>query len=212
MKTHTLYKKVTLAFVATMFLTAILLPFNTVSAVTPDAPGSAPTGCQKDWHKKTFTVGKNKDDKEYAKFQKTDCRKSKGGPCKVTTVTDSREKVTVRSIDCTDNNTVPGGTNGNNGSGSIDTIEDPALTSGGCTATDCPFIDAYVSPGIKLLSALVGIMIVAFIIFGAIQVSSSAGDPQKMASGKDHIRNAIIAAIGYAMLFVFIQWLIPGGV
>lgn len=91
-------------------------------------------------------------------------------------------------------------------------ITDPALSSGGCTGANCSFIDAYVNPAIKLLSALVGVTAVIFIIFGAIQVSSSGGDPQKAASGKNHIRNALIGIVAYVLLFGLLSWLIPGNI
>jgi len=91
-------------------------------------------------------------------------------------------------------------------------ISDPALASGGCTGKGCSFIDAYINPAIKLLSVLVGVVAVIFIIFGAIQVSSSGGDPQKSANGKNHIRNALIGVVAYVLLFALINWLIPGGI
>ncbi len=64
---------------------------------------------------------------------------------------------------------------------------------------------------INILSALVGIVVIAVIIIAGIQYSSSGGNPQQAAESKKRIVNAMIALIAYFMLFVVLQWLIPGG-
>ena len=69
----------------------------------------------------------------------------------------------------------------------------------------------YVNPLINLLSALVGVVVVVGVIVGAIQFSSSAGDPQKAANGKNHIRNALLGLLAYLLLYAFLQFLVPGG-
>jgi hypothetical protein len=61
------------------------------------------------------------------------------------------------------------------------------------------------------LSALVGIVVVIAVIIGAIEFISSGGDPQRVASGKQHITNALIGLFAYILLFAFLQFLIPGG-
>lgn len=95
----------------------------------------------------------------------------------------------------------------------IDTIKDPALSSdASCNKTQCSIVSNYINPFIKLLTILVGIAITIGVIVGAIQVISSAGDPQQAASGKNHIRNALFAAVGYVLLLALLQWLLPGGV
>lgn len=93
-----------------------------------------------------------------------------------------------------------------------DTIKDPALSGrADCTEDSCNLISNYINPFITLLTVLVGLAITIGIIFGGIRVAMSAGDPQANASGKDHIRNALIAAVAYALLYALLQWLIPGG-
>jgi hypothetical protein len=77
-------------------------------------------------------------------------------------------------------------------------------------ATKCLFAK-YVNPIVSLMSALVGIVVTVGIIFGAIQFSSSAGDPQKAANGKNHIRNALLGLLAYLLLYAFLQFIIPGG-
>jgi hypothetical protein len=69
----------------------------------------------------------------------------------------------------------------------------------------------YINPLITLLSAVVGVVVVIGVIYGAIQVSSSAGDPQKSAQGKEHIRNALFGLLAYILLYAFLQCIIPGG-
>lgn len=76
--------------------------------------------------------------------------------------------------------------------------------------TSCLF-QKYVNPVINLLSVVVGIVVIIGIIVGAMQFSSSAGDPQKAANGKNHIRNALFGLLAYIMLYAFLQFIIPGG-
>jgi hypothetical protein len=80
----------------------------------------------------------------------------------------------------------------------------------GLTAKYCLF-SKYLNPVINLLSAVVGVAVVIGVIYGAIQVSSSAGDPQKSAKGKEHIRNALLGLMAYILLYAFLQFVIPGG-
>lgn len=70
----------------------------------------------------------------------------------------------------------------------------------------------YVNPGIKLLSAMIGLLCVIGIMAGGLQYVSAAGDPQKVANGKRHIWTAILAFIAYLFFFAVLNFLIPGGV
>jgi hypothetical protein len=162
--------------------------------------------CQNQWNGKTLDSSGAK----FKNFQDSNCADSYCG----FVVNEAKNTATI-SCPAKDTGTSGGG-GGNNECADTSTkacsISDPALSSGGCTGKDCSFIDAYVNPTIKLLSALVGVTAVIFIIFGAIQVSSSAGDPQKSASGKAHIRNALIGLVTYALLFGLINFLVPGGI
>lgn len=111
------------------------------------------------------------------------------------------------------NNDDSGTSSGNcDGDGSTCQISDPADSSSPCTKSNCPLISKYINPLITLLTILVGLVAVGAIIFGGIQVATSAGDPQKASSGKDHIRNALIGIVAYVLLYGLLQWLVPGGV
>lgn len=83
-------------------------------------------------------------------------------------------------------------------------------TDDGARAKIC-FFGKYINPVVNLLSALVGIVVVIGIVLGAVQFGSSAGDPQKAANGKNHIRNALLGLLAYLLLYAFLQFMIPGG-
>ncbi|HVX24551.1 MAG TPA: hypothetical protein VG992_04395 [Candidatus Saccharimonadales bacterium] len=92
------------------------------------------------------------------------------------------------------------------------TVIDCTSTSGNCAnPTSCDLVSKYLNPFVKFLSALVGIIVVIAIISGAIQYSTSGGDPQKAAAGKKHITNAIFALVIYILLAAMLNFLIPGG-
>ena len=69
----------------------------------------------------------------------------------------------------------------------------------------------YINPLIDLLSAAVAVVAVIAIIIGGIEYSTSAGDPQKAATGKQHIVSALIGLLAYLLLYVFLQFILPGG-
>lgn len=92
--------------------------------------------------------------------------------------------------------------------------EDSAAKAAGKSCdqnADCKKIYDYLIKAADLLSALVGVAAVGMIIFGGIEFSSSGGDPQKVASAKNHITNAIIALVAFLFLFAFLNFIIPGG-
>jgi len=78
--------------------------------------------------------------------------------------------------------------------------------------TDCNFIDKFINPTIKFLSAGVGVVVTIMIIIGGIQYSSAGSDPQKIAAAKRKIMYAVIALLLYIMLYGILNWLIPGGI
>ena len=56
-----------------------------------------------------------------------------------------------------------------------------------------------------------GLIAVISIILGGIQYSASEGDPQKASKAKNRIVNTIFAIFAYALLYGFLQFLVPGG-
>lgn len=96
---------------------------------------------------------------------------------------------------------------------------DPAATgdpiidcnNDGTTDKGCTLFTKYINPLIRLLAGVAGIAVVIGIIYGGIEYSASAGDPQKAAKAKTHIRNSIVAFIFFLFLYTILKFLIPGG-
>lgn len=75
----------------------------------------------------------------------------------------------------------------------------------------CGILD-YLLIGINLLSALVGVVVIAMIIIGGIQYSAAGDDPQKVMAAKSKIANAILALVVFIFMYGFLQWVVPGGI
>jgi hypothetical protein len=73
-------------------------------------------------------------------------------------------------------------------------------------------IITYIVDFTRLLSALVGIVIVIMITIGGIQYAASGPDPSAVTAAKKRIMNALIALVLYIFMFSFLQWLVPGGI
>lgn len=80
-----------------------------------------------------------------------------------------------------------------------------------CSQGNCDLINTYINPAIKVLSIIVGIVVVLSIILGGVQYSTSEGDPQKAANAKSRITKTVLALVAYLFLYAFLQFLIPGG-
>ena len=65
---------------------------------------------------------------------------------------------------------------------------------------------------VTVLSAGVGIVVVAMIILGGIQYSLAGGSPDKVKEARKRILNALLAMVAFVLTFTFLQWLIPGGI
>jgi hypothetical protein len=77
--------------------------------------------------------------------------------------------------------------------------------------SSCDITKRYLEPLINILAALVGVAATASIIFGGVQYASSGDDPSKVSQAKSRITNSLIALVSFFFLYVFLQWLIPGG-
>ena len=64
---------------------------------------------------------------------------------------------------------------------------------------------------IRLLSAGVGILVVASVIVGGIQFSMSRSDPQASANAINRVRTSIIALIIYIFAYAILNFVVPGG-
>ncbi len=104
----------------------------------------------------------------------------------------------------------------------VKTYNDPALTpckspssgSIGHAAGEtghCDLVKKYIDPFINVLASAVGVVVTISIVVAGIQYASSNGDPGKMQAAKKRIINAIIALVGFFLLYAVLQWLVPGG-
>jgi len=94
-----------------------------------------------------------------------------------------------------------------------------ASASGGGTVDVCnggtncnQFVNDYVNPAVKALTALVGIAAVLSIIIAGIQYSSSADDPGVVTKAKQRVFNVVLGLLAYIFLVAFLNFLIPGGI
>ena len=105
----------------------------------------------------------------------------------------------------------------------IITSPQPAKTTGDeAQSTDCPsflkneaggcdIVGRYLNPAIRVLSGSIGLVIAISLAIAAIQYGSSRDDPQAVAKAKKRITNAILALVTFALLYGFLEWLVPGG-
>jgi hypothetical protein len=93
--------------------------------------------------------------------------------------------------------------------GGFDSVDDKCNV--GNQGRDCAVTDR-LNAIANVLSAGVGIIVVIMIIVSGIQYTMAGSDPQKIATAKGHILNAIIALIAFFFLYAFLQWLVPGGI
>ena len=66
--------------------------------------------------------------------------------------------------------------------------------------------------GINILTALIGIAAVGGIIYGAILYTTSAGESGKVEKAIEVFRNVVIGVVAYALMYVGLNFIIPGGV
>lgn len=69
----------------------------------------------------------------------------------------------------------------------------------------------YLVPAINFLSAGVGIVIIIMIVIGAVQYSTSGGNPQGEANARKKIFNALLALITFIFIYSFLNFIVPGG-
>lgn len=75
----------------------------------------------------------------------------------------------------------------------------------------CAILD-YLMIFINALSGLVGVIVVAMIIYGGIQYSAAGDDPSKITEAKKKIINALLALAVFLFTYAFLQWIVPGGI
>lgn len=83
--------------------------------------------------------------------------------------------------------------------------------SGNLNKDNCGII-AYIVLFTRVLSGLVGIVVVIMIAVGGIQYAAAGPDPSAVVAARKRIINALIALVFYIFMFSFLQWLVPGGI
>lgn len=78
-------------------------------------------------------------------------------------------------------------------------------------ADNCSVV-AYLVTFTRVLSGVVGIIIVIMIAVGGIQYAAARDNPQAVVAARGRIINALIALVLYLFSFSILQWLIPGGI
>lgn len=64
---------------------------------------------------------------------------------------------------------------------------------------------------LNIIYGISGVSIIGVIILAGIQYSSSNGNPQAVSAAKKKIQNAVLALVVLAILYPFLQWIVPGG-
>ena len=64
---------------------------------------------------------------------------------------------------------------------------------------------------IRILTTGVGIVAVGGIVYGAILYASAADNQAQVTKALEVIRNVVIGLVAYALMYVLIEFLIPGG-
>ncbi|HUC88238.1 MAG TPA: hypothetical protein VMR95_03770 [Candidatus Binatia bacterium] len=80
----------------------------------------------------------------------------------------------------------------------------------GCQAKGNPILDMLFAI-IRLLSDGVGIVVIASVIVGGIQYTTSAGDPNASAKAMTRIRSSLTALLIFIFAYAILNYVIPGG-
>lgn len=65
---------------------------------------------------------------------------------------------------------------------------------------------------LKIMTAGVGILAVAGIAYGSALYASSSDKPEQAKQGMTYIKNVVIGLIAYGLMFILLNYLIPGGI
>lgn len=65
---------------------------------------------------------------------------------------------------------------------------------------------------IKILTGGIGVLAIAGIVYGSILYTTAAGSPEQVKKAIEVFRNVVIGIVAYALMFGFLNFIIPGGV
>ncbi len=64
---------------------------------------------------------------------------------------------------------------------------------------------------INILTAGIGVLAVAGIVYGSILYTSAGDSSEKVSKAREVIRNVVIGIVAYALMYAFLNFIIPGG-
>jgi len=92
----------------------------------------------------------------------------------------------------------------------------PVLSGGSdCIANDGKSggaIIVYLKAVLKLLSGLVGTVIMLMLVIAGIQYITSLGDPGRIKNAKTRITNALTGLVLFLMMYAILNFIVPGGI
>lgn len=65
---------------------------------------------------------------------------------------------------------------------------------------------------LKLLIAGIGIVAVGSVVYAGILYASAGDNQQQVQNAKNNIKNVAIGIVAFGLMFIALNWLIPGGV
>jgi hypothetical protein len=65
---------------------------------------------------------------------------------------------------------------------------------------------------LNIMTAGVGILAVGGIAYGSALYASSADKPEQAKQGMEYIKNVVIGIVAYGLMYVILNFLIPGGI
>jgi hypothetical protein len=65
---------------------------------------------------------------------------------------------------------------------------------------------------IKILTGGIGVLAVAGIVYGSILYTTAGGSAEQVKKAIEVFRNVVIGIVAYALMFAFMNFIIPGGI
>jgi hypothetical protein len=209
-----------------LIITGVLLLSGLTAFTAPAGHAAALTTQQKVDCWNTWSGQSVSNPTTASKFAKSKCNKKNGGNCAVPSSAGSTHPGGYDIIEC-NNPQKPGqapggGTSGGSGSVNLDGSSSKKYYCGassnriytainlGCVGKGNATVDLAFAI-IRFLSAGVGLVVIASIVYGGIQYTMSRGDPQATAAAVDRIRNSLFALLLFIFAYAIINYIIPKG-
>lgn len=100
---------------------------------------------------------------------------------------------------------------GNNNCG-VDTAIIKCDNTSGKTGTEATGLWSILSTVIKIMTAGVGVLALAGLVYGGILYSSAGGSPEQVKKARGVITNVVIGVVAFGGMFTLLNFIVPGGV